>query len=123
MNPREIKDQNSNTILTLDLAHPPRHPDEVEDELLQAWMKVRGSPTLRLIKIIHGYGKSGKGGTTKNVVRNWTFHYRSKFRLVVDGENYSLYDAGTQEVRKHLGEYLDSDLGASNAGVTVVFVK
>lgn len=123
MNPREIKDQESNKILTLDVAHPPRRPEVAEDELLQALLRVRGSSTLRIIKIIHGYGKSGKGGTTKDIVRNWVFRNRGRFRFAVDGENYSLYNADTQELRRHVGEYLDSDLGAANPGITVVFVK
>jgi hypothetical protein len=110
-------------ILTIDVAHPSRHPDAVEDELLRAWSQVRNSPTLRVLKIIHGYGSSGKGGSTKDIVRNWAFRNRNKFREIVDGESYSLYNAATQEMRKEVGAYADADLGAGNAGITIVWVK
>ena len=110
-------------ILLLDVAHPPRPPGEVEDEILDAWSQVRNSPFLRILKIIHGYGKSGKGGGTKEVVRNWLFQNRARFNRVIDGENYSLYDVSTQELRKQVGEYADSDVGATNPGITVVWVK
>ncbi|MBM2839726.1 MAG: hypothetical protein HW412_254 [Bacteroidetes bacterium] len=113
----------TSTILTIDVAHPPRHPDSVEEELLHAWSQVRNSPDLRVLKIIHGYGSSGKGGSTKEAVRNWTFRNRHKFKTVVDGEDYDLYDATTAVMRTEVGPYNDSDLGAANAGITIVWVK
>jgi hypothetical protein len=113
----------SSLLHTLDVAHPPRHPDVVEQELVDAWSRVRRSSSLRVLKIIHGHGSSGKGGSTKEVVRNWTFRNRSKFRGVIDGENYSLYDRSTQEMRQEVGQYADTDLGKANPGITVVWTK
>ena len=96
---------------------------KVEQELLDAWIDVRNSPTLRALKVIHGYGSGGKGSRTKDVVRNWIFRNRSKFMAVIEGEEYSLYDQKTQELRKALGNFPDADLDAANAGVTVVWIK
>jgi hypothetical protein len=110
-------------ILTIDAAHPPRHPDEVEEDLLHAWSQVRNSSALRVLKIVHGYGSSGKGGRTKEVVRNWAFRNRAKFRNIIDGENYNLFDSGTQKMRAEIGEYADADLGSGNSGITIVWVK
>jgi hypothetical protein len=110
-------------ILTIDVAHPPRHPDDVEEELLRAWSQVQNSSSLRILKIIHGYGSSGKGGTTKDVVRNWVFRNRTKVRLAIDGENYSSYDAGTQKMRREVGVFADTDLDTSNSGITILWVK
>lgn len=110
-------------ILTIDVAHPPRHPDEVEDELLHAWGRVRNSSSLRILKIIHGYGSGGKGGSTKEVVRNWAFRNRGKFKRVVDGEEYRLHDAATQELHQQVGSFADADLDAGNSGITIVWVK
>ena len=110
-------------ILTIDVAHPPRHPDDVEEDLLRAWSQVRNSPSLRILKIIHGYGSGGKGGATKDVVRNWIFRNANKFKHTIDGENYNLYNASTQEMRKQVGDYADTDLSSGNAGITIVWVK
>ena len=110
-------------VLTIDVAHPPRHPDEVEEELLHAWAQVRNSSSLNILKIIHGYGSSGKGGTTKDLVRDWLFRYKSRFKHVVDGEDYTLYNQAIQELRKGVGAYEDVDLNASNKGITIVWVK
>ena len=110
-------------LLTIDLAHPPRPPATVEQELLDAWIDVRNSPTIRALKVIHGYGSGGKGSRTKDVVRNWIFRNRSKFMAVIEGEEYGLYDQKTQELRKALGNFPDADLDAANPGVTVVWIK
>ncbi|MEK9138532.1 MAG: hypothetical protein AAB393_15520 [Bacteroidota bacterium] len=109
--------------LTIDVAHPPRRPDEVEEELLSAWSQVRNSSSLRVLKIIHGYGSTGKGGTTKEVVRNWVFANRTKFKMSIDGEEYTLYNAGTRELRKAIGDYPDADLGKTNPGITIVWIR
>jgi len=113
----------STPILTIDVAHPPRHPDDVEEELLLALSQVRNSSSLRILKIIHGYGSAGKGSTTKELVRNWVFRNKNRFKQTIDGENYSLYNAPTQEMRKQVGACTDTDLGSGNAGVTIVWVK
>jgi len=110
-------------LYTLDVAHPPRHPDIVEDSLLDAWERVRNSPALRLIKVIHGYGSGGKGGSTKEVVRNWLFRRRDRFRGIVYGEDYTPANAQVQQIRTEMGHYSDSDLTFPNPGITIVWVK
>lgn len=110
-------------VYTIDVAHPPRHPDRVEEELLQAWSHVRNSSTLRVLKIVHGYGSHRAGGSTRERVRNWVFQNRLKFRNTIDGEHYTLHDAATAELRKELGAYEDTDLGNTNPGIVIVWVK
>ena len=110
-------------LYTLDVAHPPRHPDAVEDSLIEAWEHVRNSPALRLIKVIHGYGSGGKGGSTKEVVRNWLFRRRDRFRGIVYGEDYTPHDDRVQEIRKEIGHYDDNDLTFQNPGITIIWVK
>ncbi len=110
-------------VLSIDVAHPPRSPDSVELELEEAWARVRNSGAFRLIKIVHGYGSSGKGGSTREVVRNWAYRHRNRFRAVISGEDYSPFDDSTQLLRKVVGAFRDPDLGQSNPGITVVWVK
>jgi len=110
-------------ILTIDVAHPPRSPQVVEEELLDACSEVRRVPTLRLLKIIHGYGGAGRGSKTKEVVRNWLFRNKQRFNSVIEGERYNLSDPETQELRKVLGTYPDTDLGSANPGITLVWIK
>lgn len=110
-------------IHTIDVSHPPRHPDVVEQELVSAWSTVRNSATLRIIKIVHGHGSTGKGSSTKELVRNWLFRSRTKFRAVIDGEQYEMFNAVVQEMRSEVGQFNDRDLNAANPGITIVWVK
>jgi hypothetical protein len=109
-------------VYTVDLAHPPRHPDRVEEDLQSAWQNVRNSPSLRLLKVIHGYGSSGKGGSTLTVTRNWAYTQRTRFRAIIPGEDYTLFHPSTQELRKELGPFDDPDLAHGNKGVLVIWV-
>lgn len=95
----------------------------VEEDLLAAWSRVRNSPDLRVMKIIHGHGSSGKGGSTRLVVRNWVFRNRSRFRVVIEGERYDFDDEQTAAMRGTVGQFGDSDLGAGNPGITIVWIK
>lgn len=108
---------------TIDVAHPPRHPDAVERDVLDALVHVRRSSHLRVLKIIHGYGSSGKGGSTKEIVKNALFRQRSRCVTIIDGERYGLLDADTEALRAAAGQFPDQDLGAANPGITVVWVK
>ncbi len=109
-------------VYTVDVAHPPLHPDRVEEQLRAAWQKVRNSPSLHILKIIHGYGSTGQGGSTRTVVRNWAFAHRKRFRAVINGEEYTLFDRATQHMRGEVGSYDDPDLTAGNAGILVIWV-
>jgi hypothetical protein len=113
----------SGVLLTVDVAHPPRHPDVVEADLDDAAARVRRSASHRVLKIVHGYGSSGRGGSTREVARNWAFRRRPAFRALIEGERYALEDAATQELRLAVGTYADPDLGGGNRGITIVWVK
>ena len=110
-------------VWTIDVAHPPRRPDEVEEDLLRAWRKVENTPSLRILKIIHGYGSSGKGGSTREVARNWCFRNAGRFRGVINGEVYSSFETKTQDLRAEVGQYEDPDIHSPNPGITVVWIK
>ena len=113
----------SGALVTVDVAHPPRHPDVVEAELDDAAARIRRSSSHRVLKVVHGYGSSGRGGNTREVVRNWAFRRRAGFRAVIEGESYALDDAATRELRIAVGSYTDQDLGGGNRGITIVWVK
>lgn len=112
----------SSPVYTIDLAHPPHHPDRVEEELQYAWQKVRNSSSLHLLKIIHGYGSSGRGGSTRTLVRNWAFRNRSRFRSIISGEEYTLFNNATQDMRRAIPSFDDPDIVHGNPGILVIWV-
>lgn len=111
------------TLLTLDVPHPLLHPGAVEKTILESWSLARNPSSLRVLKMIHGYGRTGKGGKSRELVRNWVFQNRGKFRLAIEGESYSVYDRSPQEMRKEVGQFLDEHLDNANPGITLIWVK
>jgi hypothetical protein len=109
-------------LYTIDVAHPPRPSSAAEHQLDDAWHHVRRSRQLRVLKVIHGYGSSGAPGSIRETVRNWAWGHRRHFRAVICGEEYSLFDDRTQEMRTAVGPYDDPDLGASNQGVLLIWI-
>ncbi len=107
-----------NIVLTIDVGHPPRHHDAVEYELDEKLLKIRNSPSICIIKIIHG-----RSGATKETVRNWAHNKRRRLRGIIYGENYTIFDERTQEMRDEAGQFPDADLEASNSGITILWVK
>ncbi len=110
-------------LLVIDVAHPPRHPDIVEEELMGALRNVQASRELRVLKVIHGYGSGGKGGGTKLVVRNWAYLQRKRLRAIIPGEAYDLSGDDAVEMRKEVGIFPDEDFGAANPGITYLWVR
>ncbi len=110
-------------FFVIDVGHPPRPPQQVENELAEALARVRNSSSLRAVKVVHGYGSHGRGGSTKETVRNWAFQFRRRFRAVINGEDYGIFDDDTQEMRQACGQIDDADLGTGNPGITLIWVK
>lgn len=110
-------------LLTVDLAHPPRPPERVEADLETLLMKIRNSNQYRALKVIHGYGSHGRGGATRETVRDWAYGARKRLRATITGENYSIFDDDTQEMRDECGKLDDHDLNSANAGITILWVK
>lgn len=104
----------------IDIAHPPLSPAEAEAVLDNTLRSIVLSPDSRVVKIIHGYGSSGKGGSLKTVVRNWAYTHRDRIREILDGENLSPFNPVVQSLIASCNVTL-SDIGPANEGVTVLW--
>lgn len=117
-----MKGSAKNIVTTIDVAHPPLSSEETEaalDSLLRRSGPGRGGMVL---KIIHGYGSSGKGGRLKETVRNWAYRRRGKFSLVVPGEEFSVFSPEVREAIVGAGNPPLADLADVNQGMTIVFL-
>jgi hypothetical protein len=114
---------NTGTVLIIDVAHPPKRPSAVEQDLDEALAAIRRSGSHRVLKIVHGYGSSGVGGSTRTVVLNWLYRQRTRVKAVIEGPAYGVLDPETAELRRAVGQYPDPDLDGGNPGVTIVWVK
>jgi len=81
---------------------------------------------VRVLKVIHGYGSTGKGGRLCVGLRK-SFGLRRKEGVIRDfipGEDFGVFDDTTLKLLEEVPEVRgDSDLGRVNEGVTVVWLR
>ena len=80
---------------------------------------------IRVLKIIHGYGSSGKGGVLRVEIRKYLAKEQrfGRLTLFVPGEGFNIFSEDTRKILDKC-EVLrkDADLGRSNNGVTFVLL-
>ena len=82
--------------------------------------------SIAVLKLIHGYGSSGKGGKLRSAVRAVLTQARAERQIgrVVWGEAWSIFD---EDSRALLDRYPDlrndADLEKANPGITLVEVR
>jgi hypothetical protein len=96
--------------------------EQAKRRLLEALYAPRGASG-PVVKMIHGYGSSGKGGAIRSAIREQMAEWQrdGKVLKVVPGENWSIFDADSQDLRQRYAFLSkDEDLDRGNAGMTLV---
>ena len=96
--------------------------EQAKRRLLESLYAPRGASG-PLVKIIHGYGSSGKGGAIRTAIREQIARWQGEGKVlsVVFGENWSIFDAASQQLRQRYAFLAkDEDLDRGNAGITLV---
>ncbi|MBR1796903.1 MAG: Smr/MutS family protein [Clostridiales bacterium] len=81
---------------------------------------------VRTVKIIHGYGSTGRGGTIRKACRQKLLEYRRRHVIkdLCAGERFGPFDEEGRRLAALCPEVRsDSDWGRHNDGVTVVLFK
>lgn len=81
---------------------------------------------IKVFKIIHGYGSTGKGGALRTGIRNYLSQLKGA-KIISDyipGEDWSAFNETTRKVLDLDNSFRkDSDLGQMNAGITVIIIS
>src|SRR5438128_108528 len=94
--------------------------------LVIAEIKQAKNDRARALKVVHGYGSSGTGGKLCVGLRK-SFALRKKERVIRDfiaGEDFTIFNDTVLALLEAVPELRgDPDLGATNEGVTIVWLK
>jgi hypothetical protein len=116
---------NVNVVKTVNLELELPTLDEARRVAVEQIRNARRSG-VRVLKFIHGYGSTGKGGTLCTGLRK-SFGLRKKEGLIRDfvcGESFSIFDRTTMAMLEEVPDLRgDPDLNATNLGVTLVWLK
>ena len=77
------------------------------------------------IKIIHGYGSTGKGGRIRTETRRYLEEQKRKGLILdfIPGEEFSIFNDATRRAFDYCGELRhDSDLERHNNGITIILL-
>jgi len=81
---------------------------------------------VKVLKVIHGYGSSGKGGALCIGLRK-SFGFRKKEGVIRDfiaGEDFTIFNNVVLALLEAAPDLRsDPDLGATNEGVTILWLK
>jgi hypothetical protein len=83
------------------------------------------SANVMLVKFVHGYGSTGKGGEIRIAVQKALVKrvQQGELKAVIFGEDWRISNETTWELLKKRPELKqDSDLGRENRGVTLVLL-
>ena len=84
---------------------------EVSNQIFQGGSKA--------IKIIHGHGS----GALKDAVREWCAEQKGRFKAVIFGENYDMFDKDSMDMRSDCGLPNDKDFGRRNSAITYIWLR
>ena len=81
---------------------------------------------IKVFKIIHGYGSTGKGGALRTGIRKWLDLVKNA-KIIADyipGENWSVFDETTRKVLDMDNSFRkDNDLDKMNSGITIIVIS
>jgi hypothetical protein len=80
----------------------------------------------RVLKVVHGYGSTGKGGRIRTELLKHLESLKSsgRIKLFVPGDKWDIFDADAREIINTCRELSsDSDLGSFNKGITIILIK
>ena len=96
--------------------------DEARQLLLTELRQAKQSGVLA-VKIIHGYGSTGKGGALRGALRSSLLRRKKEGLVtrVIFGEKWSVFEEDARYAIDHCPELRhDRDLGRGNEGITLV---
>ena len=92
---------------------------------MNARISAAKSSGTKIVKIIHGYGSSGKGGKIKIAIQK-SLNKKIKSGIIeewIPGENFTTLNEKTQQmIKKYSKLKSDSDINNKNQGISIILV-
>tara|TARA_Y100000816_G_scaffold281067_1_gene255191 strand:- start:506 stop:841 length:336 start_codon:yes stop_codon:yes gene_type:complete len=105
-------------IKTLDIGHNNLNIDSAISLLEVTISQLSYEGEVRAVKVITGCGT----GKLRKAVRTWVDEQEGRFRGVVYGENYDVFNTLSSDMRAECAIRNDNDFGRKNSGVTYIWL-
>ena len=104
-------------IKTVDIAHAGQSSSEAL-VLLEVAISTAKEEGAVAVKIIHGLGS----GRVAEKVRSWAKDQEGRFRAVIPGEDYDVFNKNAVSMRSELSNKSDKDFNNRNPGITIFWL-
>ena len=104
-------------LRTVDIAHAGQSSSEALILLEVAISKAKEEGVVA-VKIIHGLGS----GSIAEKVRSWAQEQKGRFKAVILGEDYNVFNKDAVNMRAELSNKQDRDFNSRNSGVTIFWL-
>tara|TARA_B110000444_G_C18839874_1_gene598197 strand:+ start:2608 stop:2943 length:336 start_codon:yes stop_codon:yes gene_type:complete len=104
-------------LITIDIGHKNYSLDQALVELEVKVSECIFNSNVKAVKIVTGHGT----GALKNAVREWCAQQEGRFREVIPGEGFDIFNPLVVNLREDCDFPFDKDLGANNKAVTYIW--
>ena len=110
---------NTESFKVIDIGHSGNTPDDAISILEMTVSNCAYENKIKVVKVITGHGS----GRMRDIVRQWCKEQEGRFKGVIFGENYDMFNREAVRMR---GECLypnDIDYGKNNSAVTYIWLR
>jgi len=107
-----------NKIITLDIGHANLNLENALSLLEVTISQLSFEGKIRAVKVITGHGT----GKLRQSVREWCREQEGRFRGVIYGEDYHMFNTVSSDMRAACFIKNDFDFGKKNRGVTYIWL-
>ena len=109
---------NNQRFTTIDIGHSNHSTDQAISILETTVSEAIYVGKIKVIKVITGHGS----GSIKSAVRTWCAEQEGRFNAITYGENYSLFDKDSADMRSECEINHDKDFGQGNSAITYIWL-
>ncbi|MBC8411242.1 MAG: hypothetical protein ACKVLG_00345 [Fidelibacterota bacterium] len=102
----------------IDIGHAGQNSSNAISDLEVAISTAKSDPRITAVKIIHGLGS----GKVAKEVRRWAKEQTGRFRGVINGEDYDMFNRDAVDMRSDFLSTKDEDFNRRNPGITIIWL-
>jgi len=102
----------------IDIGHSGISPDEAISTLETFVSQCAHENKVRAIKVITGHGS----GALRKILRQWCDEQEGRFKGVIYGENYDMFNKTAVNMRSDCNQPIDNDFGKGNSAITYIWL-
>tara|TARA_Y100001970_G_scaffold234946_1_gene293641 strand:- start:580 stop:933 length:354 start_codon:yes stop_codon:yes gene_type:complete len=102
----------------IDIGHLGVSPDDAMAILETVVSKCAYENKVRAIKVITGHGS----GALRKILREWCDEQKGRFKGVIYGEDYDMFNKKAVNMRSECHQPQDNDFGKKNSAITYIWL-